>query len=286
MRLKPIKRIAAGAWALLLGGSVAAALAPGWAGAATAPGAIGVTIPYACRVAGLVSTTFNLTINASGPDSVAAGASFSLSGVQVTTEIPANIVTEIISLLHVVSFSGNVATLDFTASNASPSSINGAPNGISFTIPFVTGQSASFTVPSSPESVGSFTAGHSGDVVVAPGDIVITTVVGPLSYSIDCSPPSSLPEGATLSIPIQSSGTTTTTTPTTPTTTSVSTSTVPTSTIAPSGGSTGPTVPTGHTGEPWAGWPYWAIVGFAGLAGLLSLAGAGAGYARRRRRPV
>jgi hypothetical protein len=203
---------------------------------------------------------------------VAAGGTVQLTGVQLTTAIPANIVTEIVNLLHLTSFTGTVATLDFDATGATPASVNGAGSGISFTIPFVAGQPAPLTIPSSPESIGPFTAGKSGTIVLSPGTIVITTIIGPLSYSIDCAPPSSLPAGAQASVAIVTSTSSSSTVATSSTiATSTSSTVAPTSTSGP--GSTGPssvpsTVPPSHTGEPWAGWPYWLIVSLLGVSGF------------------
>lgn len=288
-KTRTARRIAAASTGLFV--AMAITGAGGLAEASAAAGherTISATVPYSCSVAGLVTTTFNLTVTATTPASVTPGQSFSLNGVQVTTEIPANIVTLIISRLHIASFSGSISTFDFTASGGTPTSFNGAYGGLPFTIHFSSGQNASFTVPSSPESVGPFVAGHSGDVVISPGNIVITTAIGPITYAITCVPPSSLPAGATASIPIATSSSSSTSTTTTPgSSTSVPSSTSTSTSTASGTGSTGntgtppTTVPTsGHTGEPWAGWPYWALVALAGLAALISFGAA----ARLRRR--
>jgi hypothetical protein len=268
-------RFAAGATSgLFLAGVLGGALV--MAGGSAASAAAGATVPYTCGVASLAASTFNFAITATAPASVTPGGTVTLSGVQLSSAIPASVVTEIVNLAHISSFSGTVTTLDFNASGATPMTINAARSGISFTIPFVSGQAAPFTIPASPESVGPFTAGKSGTVTVSPGNVVITTVVGPLTYAITCTPPSSLPAGATLSVPVVTSGSTTTTT-------SAPTTTVsgPGSTVVATSSTTGVSVPASHTGEPWAGWPYWAIVALLGALSFISLELA---FQRRRRR--
>lgn len=237
------------------------------------------TVAYSCNVAGLTTTTFNFTVAATAPASVDPGGTITLSGVQLSTAIPAPIVTEIVKLVHLTSFSGAVTVLDFDATGATPGVVDGAGSGISFTIPFVLGQAAPLTIPSSPETLGPFTAAKSGTVVISPGEVVISTVILGKTYAITCTPPSSLPAGAALSISIAAPGSTTTTT----TTPVASTSSVAGNTGGSSTTTTAPpaTVPATHTGEPWSGWPYWAIVGFLGAMSFLCLEMA---FQRRRRR--
>lgn len=222
--------------ALLLGSAQSA-------GAATSG-----TIPYTCpiSVGGSVLTTptLNIGVVATAPSSVAAGGSITLTNVQTSTTVPASLVTELVDLLHVTSFGGTVVTFDFNATGATPATINGVPSsGVTFSVKVTSGQPATIVVPSSPETVGPWTAGSSGSVSIEPGNVDITTKVGTSTATIDCTA-GTIPSSEVATIAIGSS----------------------TGTTVPS-----TTVPATHTGEPWAGWPYWAIVGVLGLAGVASL---------------
>jgi hypothetical protein len=214
----------------------------GSAGAATSG-----TIPYTCpiSVSGSVLTTpiLNIGVTATAPASVAPGGSVTLTDVQTSTTIPASLVTELVSLLHVTSFGGTVVTFDFNATGATPATINGVPSsGVTFSVKVTSGQPATIIVPSSPETVGPWTAGSSGSVSIEPGDVDITTKVGTTAATIDCTP-GTIPSSEVATIAITSSSSSTPST----------------------------TVPATHTGEPWAGWPYWLIVGVLGFAGVASL---------------
>jgi hypothetical protein len=263
-------RLAAGATSMLfLGATVLLAL--GGPAAASPTSGISPTLAYSCNIANLVTTTFDLTIAATAPPSVAPGGPVTLTGVQVSTEIPVSVVNKIVDLTGVKHLAGTVTTADFGASKATPATINAAGSGIAFNVQLIKGKSALLIFPAAPESVGPFTAGQSGTVTVSPGNVVIDAVIAGKSYSINCVPPSPLPAAAVLSIPIA-----------TTTTTTVPPTTVPTTT-APGVPTTVPsTVPATHTGEPWAGWPYWALDALLGALAFLSLEVA---FQRRRRRP-
>jgi len=221
--------------ALLIGGAQAA-------GAATSG-----TIPYTCpiSVSGsvLTSPTLNIGVVATAPASVAPGGTITLTNVQTSTTVPASLVTELVSLLHVTSFGGTIVTFDFNATGATPATVNGVPSaGVTFSVKVTSGHPATIVVPSTPETVGTWTAGSSGNVTIEPGNVDITTKVGTSTATIDCTTTaSSIPSSEISTIAITSS-------------------------TAPS-----TTVPATHTGEPWAGWPYWAIVGLLGVIGLGSM---------------
>jgi hypothetical protein len=230
--------------ALASAGALTGALVLGSAQAAGASTLSG-TIPYSCpiSVSGSVVTTptLDIGVTATAPASVAPGGSITLTGVSTSTTVPATLVTELVSLLHVTSFGGTVVTFDFNATGATPATVNGAPSGsgATFSVKVQTGHPATIVVPTTgPETVGPWTAGQSGNVTIQPGNVVITTKVGASTASINCTS-SSVPATEVASIAISSSG-----------------SSSPT------------TVPTTHTGEPWAGWPYWMVVGLAGVVGL------------------
>jgi hypothetical protein len=251
-RLPGLARLAtATTLGLTSAGALTGALVLATAGSASAATLSG-TIPYTCpiTVGGSVLTTptLNIGVSATAPASVAPGGSITLTDLQTSTTIPASLVTELVDLLHVTSFGGTVITFDFNATGATPGTINGVPAaGIAFSVKVTTGHSATIVLPSTPETVGPWTAGSSGTVSIEPGNVTITSKVGTSSATISCTTTaSSIPSSEIATVAIASStGTTVASTPT--------------------------TVPVTHTGEPWAGWPYWAIVGLAGIVGLGSL---------------
>lgn len=246
-KLPGVARVATSATlALAAAGALGGALALATAGPASAAT---VSLTYTCPIvvsgSTLTTPSFPIAFTATAPSSVSAGGSVTLTDVQAAATVPASLVTELVSLLHVTSFSGTVVAVDFNATGATPATINGAPSaGFTFSVKVTSGEPATITVPSSPETVGPWTAGSSGTVSIAPGDVNITTKVGSSSATIDCTPPSSIPSSDTFDVAIASSGTGTT---------------------------TATTVPSTHTGEPWAGWTYWAIVALLGLVGVGSL---------------
>jgi hypothetical protein len=189
---------------------------------------------------GLLTETLNIGVNATVPASVAPGGTVTLTNVQTSTTIGASLVTLLIDFLKVSSFGGTVVTFDFNATNATPATVNGVPSaGVKFSVHVTKNTPVTIVVPSSPETVGPFTAGKSGTVTIVPGTVTIATVIsGKTSYVGCTASSSSIPSTEVASIAIGTSS-------------------------AP-----GTTVPATHTGEPWAGWPYWAIVGLAGVVGL------------------
>jgi hypothetical protein len=226
-------------------GALGAAVALGTAAPA---GAATVSMTYTCPIvvsgSTLTSPSFPIAITGTAPASVAPGGSVTLTDVQAVATIPASLVTLLVSALGVTSFGGTVTAVDFNAAGGTPATINGAPSaGFSFSVKVHSGQTASITVPSSPETVGPWTAGSSGSLVITPGDIDISSNVKGTKATIDCTPPSGLTSADSFTVAISSG-----------------------SSSAPS-----TTVPATHTGEPWAGWPYWVLVGVLGIAGVTSL---------------
>jgi hypothetical protein len=251
-RLPGLARLAtATTLGLTSAGALTGALVLATAGSASAATLSG-TIPYTCPIVvggiTLTTPTLNIGVTATAPASVAPGGTVTLTDLQTSTTVPADLVTELIDLLKVTSFGGTVVTFDFNATGATPATVNGVPSaGISFSVKVTSGKSATIVLPSTPETVGPWTAGSSGTVSIEPGNVDITTKVGSSTATIDCSTTaSSIPSSEIATVAITSSTGTTTATPPT-------------------------TVPQTHTGEPWAGWPYWAIVGLAGIVGLGSL---------------
>lgn len=239
-----------GSLALASAGALTGAILLAGAQSASASTSSG-TIPYSCTLP-TGTVTLNIGVNATAPSSVAPGGSVTLTNVQTSTTIPANLISLLITLEHLKSLAGTVVTFNINATNATPSTLN-AGNNVTFNVPVTSGSPATIVVPASPETVGPWTAGSSGTVTLVPGNVVIHSKLGSSPLVINCTAPSSIPASETLSIPISSS----------------------TATSVPS-----TTVPATHTGEPWAGWPYWAIVGLVGVIGLGSFERA----ARIRRR--
>jgi hypothetical protein len=217
------------------------------ASATTVSGTVAYSCPIVVSGSTLTTPTLEIGYSETAPASVAPDGTVTLTDVQTSTTVPASLVTELVDLLHVTSFGGTVVTIDFNATGATPATVNGVPAaGVTFSVKVKSGNPATIVVPSSPETVGPWTAGSSGSVSIAPGNVDITTKVGSSTASIDCTAPSTIPTDAIADIPITGGSTATT--------------------VA---GAT--TVPATHTGEPWAGWSYWAIIGFLGLVGVGSL---------------
>lgn len=162
-----------------------------------------VTVPYTCTFPILGAESVNVGITETAPASVAPGATFNLTGVQSTTVIPGSLTSTLVLIES--SLSGTVNTFDVNAQNATPATLNGAATPISFgPIPLTSGQPASVVAPATPETVGPFTAGSSGSVVLSPGDINIETDLSGTAYNVPCTPPTTIPTADEITIPINS----------------------------------------------------------------------------------
>lgn len=214
---------------------------PGTASAST----MGGSITYSCQFGassptgkGAISQDLNIGVDATAPATVAPGGSVSLSSVQTSTIIPASLVTTLMTLFKVTDFQGTVVTFDFAATNATPATLNSMPSGgIGFSYKVKKNTAVTIVVPSTPTTVGPFTAGSSGTMTIVPGNVVISTTIGGSKSYVVCTPPASIPAAETASITIKQGA---------------------------------PTVPATNTGEPWSGWLYWAIIAAVGALGLVS----------------
>jgi hypothetical protein len=133
-----------------------------------------------CSVPIIGNLPLSVGIFAQAPGSVQAGGSVSLHAVRAHVSIPTNLVN-LALFFGITSLSGQITTLDFDATGATPSSVNLASTPISFgPVPLVENQPATFTVPVTPATVGPFTAGSSGTVTFTPG-LTELTVILPIS---------------------------------------------------------------------------------------------------------
>ncbi len=110
-------------------------------------------------------------------------------------EIPASFVNLALSL-GVSSLSGQITALDFDATNATPAVVNEAATPIDFgPVALAQGQPAIITVPSTPASVGPWTAANTGTISLSPGETDITIDVASLGLELplSCTPSSPVP---------------------------------------------------------------------------------------------
>src|SRR5580658_7433318 len=133
------------------------------AGAQSA-GAVTSSTPYSCNIAGVVTETLNIGVTATAPASVAPGGTVTLTGVTESVTVPATLVTLLIDFEHISSFAGTISTYDFSATGASPATLNAETGaGATFSVSVKSGVAATITVPTTgPQTVGPWTAGSSG----------------------------------------------------------------------------------------------------------------------------
>ena len=183
-----LRRIGGTAGALVLAGSgglVAGAL--GSAGAAGAAGAAGTSTKsytYVCTLPALhtAKETLPVEFTANAPAIVTPGKTLSVTGVTASVSISKTLANLFITDIHAKSVSGTFKTVDFSATTATPASINAATPPLTFgPITPVMTQPINMTVPyppAPPATLGPWTAGASGTVAVTPeevaGDATIT----------------------------------------------------------------------------------------------------------------
>ncbi len=163
----------------------------------TTPPVVSYTI--ACDVLGVITVPLTVHTFAQAPGSVHAGRPLSLHAVRSQVVIPASFVNLALSL-GVSSLSGQITTLDFDATNATPSVVNEATAPIDFgPVALVQGQPATITVPNTPASVGPWTAAQTGTISLSPGDTDMTIDVASLGLELplSCTPSSPVPTLAT-----------------------------------------------------------------------------------------
>lgn len=152
-----------------------------------------------CAFPALGPVVIPTSITETAPSSVSPGSSFDLTDVQVTATLP----PVLVGLLRFVtpSVSGSVTRLDFDVAGGSPSVIDAVSSPIAFgPVPLQFGHSAAITFPSTPMTVGPFTAGQSGQVSIGPGLLSVSTLVG----QVTCSPSRMTGSSASVVIDISS----------------------------------------------------------------------------------
>jgi outer membrane murein-binding lipoprotein Lpp len=232
---------------MTLGGVLVGAGA-GVASAAPKTAAATVAVPYSCKIDGLPEK-LTIDVAATAPTTAKAGSSITLTGVQSTTVIPVSLLSVIFAVAPTTTaIAGTVTTFDVNTVDGSPATLNAAATPFSFDVPVTKTQTtpADIVAPKPPISVGPFTAGTAGSMVISPGNVVISTKLG----AVDCTAPAA---------------------------TAADSFTI---TVTGSGGSS--TTPPSSTGEPWASPYYWMLIGMAGAAGV-SLGGTSIVIRRRRR---
>lgn len=148
-----------------------------------------------CNVLGVITVPLTVSTFEQAPGSVHAGRTLNLHAVRSTVEIPASFVNLALSL-GVTSLSGQITTLDFDATNATPSMVNEAATPIDFgPVALVQDQPATITVPATPATVGPWTAADSGTITVSPGETDMTIDITSLSLELPlaCTPNSPAP---------------------------------------------------------------------------------------------
>ncbi len=180
-------------------GAVSAGAAVSSTGRAPAASTEAVTlnVPYSCDfpIIGLVPLV--TTVTGIVPAAVTPGESFDLANVQASTTIPSYVVDWLVFVES--SISGTVTAWDIDTSNGSPSVLNTVGTGISYgPVPLHFGHAAVITIPPSPASIGTFTAGSSGDVTLSAGALDFKSWFG----SVQCSVAAHEEGAASVVIPI------------------------------------------------------------------------------------
>jgi hypothetical protein len=142
-----------------------------------------------CSVLGILTVPLTISTFDTSPGSVGTGQPVDLFAVRSHVSIPPSLV-DLALAFGVTSLSGSITTLDFNATNATPSTVNAASSAIGFgPLPLTEGQAATFTVPSAPATFGPWVAGAAGGTIdFTPGAIDLTVLV-----PISCVPATPLP---------------------------------------------------------------------------------------------
>jgi hypothetical protein len=169
------------------------ATSPAMASAASANSRLGppsTTPPVAnytmscSALGGLIKLPLQVGIFAQAPGSVRHGMTVDLHAVRTQVDIPVSFVNLALAF-GLKSLSGDVTTMDFNATNTTSETVNAAATPIHFgPIALVKNQPATLTLPSTPTTVGPWTADSSGTIVYTPGPSSMTVLV-----PITCAPP-------------------------------------------------------------------------------------------------
>jgi len=211
MRAQPRARRFSGraaAVAAKLGGATAVAvtatlgslvIASGPAGALGPPSGVPPVSTYTenCNVLGIIQFPVTVDTFARAPGGTQPGASVDLHAFLSTVSIPASFVDLGIQILGLTSLSGQISTVDIDATNTTAGTVNATPTPIPFSVQLTEGQPASFQFPSTPATVGPWTAGPSGTITYTPGAIELSVNALGLSIPLACTPTSPPPTLAT-----------------------------------------------------------------------------------------
>jgi len=144
-----------------------------------------------CSVLGIISFPVTVSTFTAVPGGTAAGAPVNLQAFRSTVTVPASFVDLGISLLGLTSLNGQLTTVDINASNTTNGTVNAVSAPTPFSVTLTQGQPANVTLPSTPATVGPWTAGSSGTTITyTPGTLDFSVSALGLSIPIVCTPES------------------------------------------------------------------------------------------------
>jgi len=136
-----------------------------------------------------------LNIVGQAPSATTPGAPVSLSGVQTTLSLPADVVNNTLAVdFGITSWDTAITADNINATNTTEGTVNATPTPVDFTVNLIENQPVVQVLNNTPETVGTWTAGSSGTIVFTPGDLDVTLTSGPgqpfggLSESVACTP--------------------------------------------------------------------------------------------------
>lgn len=197
---RPVSRRVTGTTAKM-GGAVAIAatavlgglaMTSGPAGALGPPLSVPPLTTYTsnCSVLGIITFPVTVTTFAAVPGATPAGGSVDLYAFRSTVTVPASFVDLGIAFLGLTSLDGQLTTVDINATNTTNGPVNATPTPIPFSVTLTEGQPANVTLPSTPATVGPWTAGSSGTITYTPGELAFSVSALGLSIPIVCTPES------------------------------------------------------------------------------------------------
>jgi hypothetical protein len=178
------------------------ALASGPAGALGPPLSVPTQTAYtsSCSVLGIINFPVTVTTFAAVPGGTSAGGTVNLQAFRSTVTVPASFVDLGISLLGLTSLNGQLTTVDINATNTTNGTVNAVPTPEPFSVTLTEGQPANVTLPTTPATVGPWTAGNIGTITYTPGELAFSVSALGLSIPIVCTPESPAPAFGTTAI--------------------------------------------------------------------------------------
>lgn len=151
-----------------------------------------------CSVAGVIN--FGVTVDFFGqaPGATHPGRSVDLHAVRSTATIPASFVNLAVGVLHLSSLNFTIIAANINATNTVEGTENTLPAPVTVNVALTAGQPASFQIPTTPATVGPWTAGSSGTITFTPGKVIETVTVFGLTLPVTCSPTSEPVLGTTV----------------------------------------------------------------------------------------